>query len=480
MKKKVLPKISSFTLAVVMAATCFSALPSVSAKAEETQMTKTEQILNAVYDELMDDSSSLMQDYNDEDAVGVPVAVINNSSIKIEWHYKDKFKEFYGDDPEPAVYTLNDEDWFVCTCSADDYWTAVAFSYIVDAIGSLYLEDSDLATGYVSAVSATAESQEYVFSDYYVAQANTSDGSVTMEIYAGDAWDTDVINRVLDYTYFDDAVISNFDIEALDYNDSSSSYYYNVGKFHVSIEGNKNDLTMTVAEYGSGFDELGCEAVKGLIKALQPTGYEDFDFSGAVPESKYNWSVYTPGEDQIPEAFSVFSTSKYTYVQVTFDSPYFTCGQSVSLKAGSFDFAFVENGNVKKYTSSNPKVAKVTSIGEIRALKKGKTTITATLDDGTKLKCKVKVTTNPTIKVNGAAFKASKTYKIKKGKTLTIKIKGKANGVKNSYASSKAKVAKVTSKKDAETVKIKGLKKGDAKITLKVNGVSFKIKVNVV
>ena len=53
------------------------------------------------------------------------------------------------------------------------------------------------------------------------------------------------------------------------------------------------------------------------------------------------------------------------------------------------------------------------------------------------------------------------------------------NGTVKEWKSSKKKVAKVTSKNTADTVKIKGLKKGRAKISITVNGVKFTIKVKV-
>lgn len=89
------------------------------------------------------------------------------------------------------------------------------------------------------------------------------------------------------------------------------------------------------------------------------------------------------------------------------------------------------------------------------------------------------VGTNPSIKVGGKKFNKSKTYTIKRKGTLKVQISGKASSVNNVYASSNKKAAKVTSKVSATTVKIQGLKKGSITITVKVNGVSFKIKVKV-
>ena len=78
------------------------------------------------------------------------------------------------------------------------------------------------------------------------------------------------------------------------------------------------------------------------------------------------------------------------------------------------------------------------------------------------------------IKVSGAKG----TYAKKKGsKTVTVKITGKARSVKNVYKNTAA--AKVTSAKTASKIRVKGLKKGQTTIKIRVNGVWLKLKVNV-
>lgn len=54
----------------------------------------------------------------------------------------------------------------------------------------------------------------------------------------------------------------------------------------------------------------------------------------------------------------------------------------------------VSNGTVKKWSSSNTKIAKVTQKGKVTAVKAGSCTIKATLTDGTTLSCKVTVKAN--------------------------------------------------------------------------------------
>ncbi len=153
---------------------------------------------------------------------------------------------------------------------------------------------------------------------------------------------------------------------------------------------------------------------------------------------------------------------------------------SAKVNAGKAFTLKVTNGKVKSWTSSKKAVATVTKSGKVTALKKGSAKITATLTNGKKLACNVTVKTNPTIKIGSKAFKSKTTYTVKKGKSLTVKITGKASSVNNAYATSKKSIAKITTKKKTvSSVKLKGLKKGSAVITLKVNGVAFKIKIKV-
>ena len=136
-------------------------------------------------------------------------------------------------------------------------------------------------------------------------------------------------------------------------------------------------------------------------------------------------------------------------------------GKSVTLKA-----TVTGSGTAVTYTSSNTKIATVNkTTGKVTAKAKGIVTITAKYGD-VKATCKITVK-NPTLKVSktSVSVKAGKTTKI----TATATPSGKVT-----YKSSNKKVATVSS-----TGKIKGIKKGTAKITVTCNGVSKTVKVTV-
>lgn len=116
------------------------------------------------------------------------------------------------------------------------------------------------------------------------------------------------------------------------------------------------------------------------------------------------------------------------------------------------------------YKSSNKKVATVTSSGKIKAVAPGKATIT--VKSGSK-SVKIAVT------VPGIAnVKSSVT--VKKNKTLTLNPKLYGINGKVTYISSNTKTATVNSKG-----KIKGIKKGTAKITVQAGSYSRTVTVKV-
>ncbi len=124
------------------------------------------------------------------------------------------------------------------------------------------------------------------------------------------------------------------------------------------------------------------------------------------------------------------------------------------------------------WSSSKKSVATVSSKGVVTAKKAGTATITAKVGSK-KATCKI------TVKKASAKLSAT-SVKIKKGKTKKVSLKNAypTNTKIKSAKSSKKKVAKVSVKNGK--VVIKGVKKGSAKITVKLsNGVSKTIKVKV-
>lgn len=125
------------------------------------------------------------------------------------------------------------------------------------------------------------------------------------------------------------------------------------------------------------------------------------------------------------------------------------------------------------YTSSTPGVASVSAKGQIKAKKKGKTVITATLSTGAFTTIQITVKNAPK-KINTTP-KGKKTIKVKKSFQIKVKLPRNTASHKLTYTSSKPKIVKVSKKG-----KVTGKKPGTATITVKTfNKKKAKIKVTV-
>jgi uncharacterized protein YjdB len=116
------------------------------------------------------------------------------------------------------------------------------------------------------------------------------------------------------------------------------------------------------------------------------------------------------------------------------------------------------------YKSNNKKVATVDAKGKIKARKNGKAQITVTAVNGKKLTIKVTVVKKATALKKVSLTKPPKS--LKRGKTAILKVKptpAKATNLKVTFKSSKPKVLKVD-----KAGKLTALKKGKAKITVKI------------
>ncbi len=112
------------------------------------------------------------------------------------------------------------------------------------------------------------------------------------------------------------------------------------------------------------------------------------------------------------------------------------------------------------WSSSDKKVVTVSAAGVLKAKSEGSATVTARLQSGKKVTCKVTVKGRPATKVKLNKTKAT----LKKGKTLTLKatLTPRNASKKITWSSSNKKVAKVN-----KNGKVTAVKKGTAVITAK-------------
>ncbi|MFR4243115.1 MAG: penicillin-binding Tp47 domain C-containing protein [Clostridia bacterium] len=174
-------------------------------------------------------------------------------------------------------------------------------------------------------------------------------------------------------------------------------------------------------------------------------------FAGELAEAEEVIAKTDASQAEVNEALSHLQVAEKELVKVTAALDKKTAavytGKTVTLKATSND-----KDAKATFTSSNTKVATVSSTGVVKGVKAGTATITASYGNA-KATCKV------TVKAPSVKF-AKKTATVYKGKTATVKATlAGVSSVK--YTSSNKKVATVNSKTGA----VKGLKAGTVTIT---------------
>lgn len=174
-------------------------------------------------------------------------------------------------------------------------------------------------------------------------------------------------------------------------------------------------------------------------------------FAGELAEAEEVIAKTDASQAEVNEALSHLQEAEKELIKVTAALDKKTAavytGKTVTLKVTSND-----KDAKATFTSSNTKVATVSSTGVVKGVKAGTATITASYGNA-KATCKV------TVKAPSVKF-AKKTATVYKGKTATVKAT--LTGVSSvKYTSSNKKVATVNSKTGA----VKGLKAGTVTIT---------------
>ena len=174
-------------------------------------------------------------------------------------------------------------------------------------------------------------------------------------------------------------------------------------------------------------------------------------FAGELAEAEEVIAKTDASQAEVNEALSHLQEAEKELVKVTaaLDKKTATvyAGKTVTLKATSND-----KDAKATFTSSNTKVATVSSTGIVKGVKAGTATITASYGNA-KATCKV------TVKASTIKF-AKKTATVYTGKTVTVKATATPSATIK-YTSSNTKVATVNSKTGA----VKGLKAGTVTIT---------------
>ena len=212
---------------------------------------------------------------------------------------------------------------------------------------------------------------------------------------------------------------------------------------------------------------------KADIFVKQKTRVFFYGYRGTTPEAYAKNSNITFYEAK-PEDFTAEPTTPSTTLPATPPKPPVVKVPKISLtklsvNSGTVRVLKVTNGTVKGWSTSNKNIATVKG-GKVTSLNKGTAVVTATLTTGKKLTCRVTVNSSPKL--------SKTTVSVKKGKTVKVTLTGKVSAINNKYTNTR--YAKFTSKANAKTLTIKGLKKGKTTLKVRVNGVkTLNVKVTV-
>lgn len=155
-----------------------------------------------------------------------------------------------------------------------------------------------------------------------------------------------------------------------------------------------------------------------------------------------------------------------------------------SSDAGDSRTLYIDRENLTDYSTTTPKIIKITKKGKLTALQEGRAVVKVTLPNGKKYKGLFTVTNSPVLKKkitsgkNKGTYKKVSTVSVKKGKNVKVWLFGKAEAINNKYTSTSK--AQIISPKSATAILIKGKAKGTSTVKIKVNGVkTLKLKVKV-
>lgn len=273
-----------------------------------------------------------------------------------------------------------------------------------------------------------------------------------------------------------------------------TSYYFPGGEVGFNVSDIHYDNTVTIYNETTDYIVFGIDGVmdaeskelignyefnhNNMYSAYNPCGYcvykdnKVYSIKSAVDSKIIDVETLAkaiPNTTKIEEPTKPTEPTKPQPTKPVVKTPKISATK-VTLKSAQTKILKVTNGTVKTWSTSSKKIATV-SKGKVVALTKGRVRITATLTNGKKLTCYVTVTTSPKL--------SRTTLNLKKGKTATVKLTGKVANINNKYYNY-SKVAKIVSKANATSIKVKALKKGTTTLKIRVNGVNvLRLKVKV-
>ena len=211
--------------------------------------------LKGVYDALLSADSSYSQ----------------IKAVYTEYFPGIQYEETLGDDSFTLTVTGNEDaagswtftqsgDDLTVDLAPEDYYGLGQMSSVVDALCRYLGMNRSVVNGYI--IGLNAHDQQ---SACYGMTSDEKGTHVRMRI-AG-PWDMPELSEML----LDEKALDFFDPLGAD----DTSMAANCGKVMMVTNGNVNDATILLGEYG-GLDELALKSLTNVVSTLKPKGYEDF------------------------------------------------------------------------------------------------------------------------------------------------------------------------------------------------------------
>lgn len=260
---------------------------------------------------------------------------------------------------------------------------------------------------------------------------------LTAAVAVGSVWSTPKQSEAAETSYV--SIYSSGKVSASAFEEKS---------YEFNVVGNKQTYTFLYAT----------ENVSGRISY-----YQDGEYIGVVPISSSDWvysdtaGCYCWGYKWTPAADATYKVEISLNADAIYDLEVAYGGNQAAIsntkltitEGFNHKLSVSNAGGSVSWSSSNSKVASVSSAGLVKAKKNGSATITAKLSDGTKLTCKVYVKKNEysKSKVPVSSVVSGKTgvdvYKVSYDKKGNLVVK--ANVLNNSYhTDTKIKKLKIT------------------------------------
>ncbi len=252
----------------------------------------------------------------------------------------------------------------------------------------------------------------------------------------------------------------SYDGEYIYYNDTTNVYRLKPGSTQRELFYSKPSSIKNYI-YGFSMQLDGKFYISSKATPNDSDNLHEINYNVITASTDLSQDTLTPTENTQPtKASTIITITPEVQIPVSTYSRCLKVGKSYKLSVKNLD-----SKTKLTYKSSNSKIVKTTSTGNLIALKKGKATVTMTLHRNKsvigKVKCKITIKKDPSL--------SAKSVTVKKKQSVSVKIRGKASSINNKYTNT-AK-AKIISKPSSATIKVKGLKKGKTTLKIKVNGV---------